>query len=88
MLTLKPYREIGGGDLGWLKAKHHFAIGGHGNPAHRALGSLYVLNDDEIAPGTGFPLHNHGDVEIISYVREGAITAYGQSRQQGSYRGR
>jgi quercetin 2,3-dioxygenase len=66
--------EIGGGDLGWLKAKHHFAIGPHGNPAHTALGNLYVLNDDEIAPGTGFPLHPHANVEIITYVREGAVT--------------
>jgi redox-sensitive bicupin YhaK (pirin superfamily) len=66
--------EIGGGDLGWLKAKHHFAIGPHGNPAHTALGNLYVLNDDEIAPGTGFPLHPHVNVEIITYVREGAVT--------------
>jgi redox-sensitive bicupin YhaK (pirin superfamily) len=66
--------EIGGGDLGWLKAKHHFAIGPYGNPAHAPLGNLYVLNDDEIAPGTGFPLHPHADVEIITYVREGAVT--------------
>jgi len=74
MLQHRPLAEIGGGDLGWLKAKHHFAIGGHGNPAHRAVGNLFVLNDDEIAAGSGFPLHGHADIEIISYVRDGVVT--------------
>ena len=74
MLQHRPLSEISGGDLGWLKAKHHFAIGGHGNPAHRAVGNLLVLNDDEIATGTGFPLHAHADIEIISYVRDGVVT--------------
>jgi len=74
MLTLKPYDEIGGGDFGWLKAKHHFAIAGHGNPTHTPLGNLYVLNDDEIAPGAGFPMHSHSDVEIITYVRTGVVS--------------
>jgi redox-sensitive bicupin YhaK (pirin superfamily) len=74
MLQQRPLAEIGGSDLSWLKAKHHFAIGQHGNPAHRALGNLFVLNDDEIAAGTGFPLHGHADIEIISYVRDGVVT--------------
>jgi redox-sensitive bicupin YhaK (pirin superfamily) len=74
MIEHRKLSEIGGGDLGWLKAKHHFAIGLYGNPAHGALGNLFVLNDDEIAPGTGFPLHPHANVEIITYVREGAVT--------------
>jgi redox-sensitive bicupin YhaK (pirin superfamily) len=74
MLTHKPLSEIAGAETSWLKAKHHFAIGGHGNPAHRPVGNLFVLNDDEIAAGSGFPMHYHADVEIISYVREGVVT--------------
>jgi redox-sensitive bicupin YhaK (pirin superfamily) len=74
MIQHKPLSEIAGADRGWLKAKHHFAIGAHGNPAHHPIGNLFVLNDDEIAGRSGFPLHHHADVEIISYVREGAAT--------------
>jgi hypothetical protein len=74
MIEHRKLSEIGGDDHGWLKAKHHFAIGRYGNPKHAALGNLYVLNDDEIAPRTGFPLHPHANVEIITYVREGAVT--------------
>ena len=74
MIEHRPVSELGGGDLGWLKALHHFHIGGHGNPAHKALGNLHVLNDDDIAPGAGFPPHAHRDVEIITYVREGYVS--------------
>ena len=55
MIEHRPFAELGGDDLGWLKAKHHFHVGGHGNPKHRALGDLIVWNDDDLAPGTGFP---------------------------------
>ena len=74
MLQLKSFDDIGGVDAGWLKAKHHFAIGPYGNPAHQALGNLIVFNDDEIAPHTGFGLHPHRNVEIVSYIREGTVT--------------
>lgn len=74
MIEHRKFLELGGDNLGWLKTKHHFAIGRHGNPAHTALGNLYVLNDDEIAAGTGFPPHPHANVEIITYVRDGAVT--------------
>jgi quercetin 2,3-dioxygenase len=73
MLQPRLWADLGGGDFGWLKAKHHFSIGGQGNPNHGPLGSLIVWNDDEIAPGTGFPLHGHKDVEIITYVRQGTV---------------
>jgi quercetin 2,3-dioxygenase len=74
MLKLKAFDEISGGDAGWLKAKHHFAMGPYSNPAHQPIGNLIVLNDDEIAPPTGFGLHHHADVEIVSYIREGVVT--------------
>ena len=74
MFQHKPLSDIAAAGTGWLKARHHFAIGGRGNPAHRPVGNLFVLNDDEIAARSGFPLHDHADVEIISYVRAGVVT--------------
>ena len=74
MLRRKSFEDISGFDAGWLKAKHHFALGPYGNPAHKAVGNLIVLNDDEIAPHTGFGLHHHENVEIVSYLREGTVT--------------
>jgi redox-sensitive bicupin YhaK (pirin superfamily) len=70
MLERRAWAELGGGDSGWLKAKHHFAFAGHGNPKHTALGNLIVWNDDEIAPGKRFSLHEHENVEIVTYVRK------------------
>jgi quercetin 2,3-dioxygenase len=74
--VLEPRRlpDLGGADLGWLKTRHHFAYGGFGNPTHRQLGNLIAWADDEIAPSTGFPIHSHANMEIITYVREGAVT--------------
>lgn len=74
MIEHRPLALLGGGDHGWLKARHHFAFAGVGNPAHRTIGALKVWNDDTIAPETGFPMHFHRDIEIVTYVREGAIT--------------
>ena len=73
-MYLRSFGDISGLDAGWLKAKHHFAIGPYGNPAHKAVGNLIVLNDDEIAPHAGFGLHHHENVEIVSYLREGTVT--------------
>jgi quercetin 2,3-dioxygenase len=74
MLQIRPSSTLDGGDFAWLKAKHHFAVGPEGNPANAPLGSLVVWNDDEIAPEAGFGLHGHANMEIISYVRYGAVT--------------
>ena len=74
MLQLKSLNEIKGADAGWLKARHHFAIGSYGNPDHKPIGNLIVFNDDEIAPHTGFGLHHHRNVEIVSYVHQGTVT--------------
>ena len=74
MLKVRPSRTLDGGDFGWLKARHHFAVGPEGNQANGPLGALVVWNDDEIAPGTGFGLHGHANMEIVTYVREGTVT--------------
>jgi hypothetical protein len=74
MIDLRPFDRLGGADHGWLKARHHFSFGEYYDPANMGHGSLRVWNDDEIAPNTGFPAHPHANMEIITYVREGAIT--------------
>ena len=74
MIELRPFAKLGSADHGWLKAKHHFSFGSHYDPENMGHGSLRVWNDDEIAPNTGFPAHPHSNMEIITYVREGAIT--------------
>jgi redox-sensitive bicupin YhaK (pirin superfamily) len=74
MIELRPFNKLGGADHGWLKAKHHFSFAGHYDPSNMGHGALRVWNDDEIAPNTGFPAHPHANMEIITYVREGAIT--------------
>ena len=74
MLELRPFNRLGAANHGWLKAKHHFSFGSHYDPNNMGHGALRVWNDDEIAPNTGFPAHPHANMEIITYVREGAIT--------------
>ena len=74
MLQLRSRETLDHGDHGWLKARHHFVVSANGNRAHGPLGALVVWNDDEIAPRTGFGLHSHRDMEIVTYVRQGAVT--------------
>jgi quercetin 2,3-dioxygenase len=74
MLQLRPFDRLGAANHGWLKARHHFSFGTHYDPDNMGFGALRVWNDDEIAPNTGFPAHPHANMEIITYVREGAIT--------------
>jgi quercetin 2,3-dioxygenase len=74
MLQLRSKETLDHGDRGWLKARHHFVVSADGNKANSALGALVVWNDDEIAPGMGFGRHSHADMEIITYVRQGAVT--------------
>ena len=73
MLQLRSWNTLGGGNYGWLEARHHFAVDSEGNSAHTPLGSLVIWNDDQIAPKGGFPMHGHRDMEIITYVREGVL---------------
>jgi quercetin 2,3-dioxygenase len=74
MIERRPFDSLGGADHGWLKAKHHFSFAGYNDPGRMGWGALRVWNDDTIAPQTGFPPHPHANMEIITYVREGAIT--------------
>lgn len=74
MIELRPFDSLGGANHGWLDAKHHFSFAEYQDPARVNWGNLRVWNDDTIAPKTGFPPHPHRDMEIITYVREGAIT--------------
>ena len=74
MIELRPFASLGGADHGWLRARHHFSFAQYRDAARMGWGRLRVWNDDEIAPGTGFDPHPHRDMEIITYVREGAIT--------------
>ena len=74
MIDRRPFAALGGADHGWLKARHHFSFANYYDPKNMGWGALRVWNDDEIQPQSGFPPHPHADMEIITYVREGAIT--------------
>ena len=74
MIERRPFQSLGGANHGWLDAKHHFSFANYHDPARMHWGALRVWNDDTIEAGTGFPPHAHADMEIITYVREGAIT--------------
>ena len=74
MIERRSFDSLGGANHGWLDAKHHFSFANYRDRARDQWGNLRVWNDDTIAAGTGFPPHPHADMEIITYVREGAIT--------------
>ncbi len=74
MLTVYPYASLGHADHGWLDARHHFSFARYWNPKRTQFGALRVINDDKVAAGQGFAPHPHDNMEIITYVRQGAIT--------------
>jgi redox-sensitive bicupin YhaK (pirin superfamily) len=74
MIELRPRASLGHANFGWLNATQHFSFGEHHDPKRMGWGALRVWNDDEIAPNSGFPPHPHANMEIITYVRDGAIT--------------
>jgi hypothetical protein len=74
MIDIRPFKSLGHADHGWLDARHHFSFADYHDPARMGWGAIRVWNDDAIASKTGFPPHPHSDMEIITYVRTGAIT--------------
>jgi len=74
MIDVRPFASLGGANHGWLNARHHFSFADYHDPARMSWGRIRVWNDDEIAAGTGFDPHPHRDMEIVTYVRQGAIT--------------
>lgn len=83
MITLYPYNSLGHANYGWLDAKHHFSFASYYNPKRMNFGALRVINDDIIQAGKGFDTHPHEDMEIITYVREGAITHRDSNGNEG-----
>lgn len=83
MIDKRPFARLGGADHGWLKARHHFSFANYYDPDNMGWGPIRVWNDDEIAPNSGFPPHPHADMEIVTYVRKGAITHQDSLGNQG-----
>lgn len=74
MITVYPFENLGRADYGWLNTRYHFSFAEYWNRNRMGFGQLRVINDDQIKPGGGFDMHRHENMEIITFVRQGAIT--------------
>jgi quercetin 2,3-dioxygenase len=83
MIEVRPFSSLGAANHGWLDAHHHFSFADYHDPERTNWGQLRVWNDDTIAPQSGFPAHPHRDMEIITYVRKGAITHQDNTGNKG-----
>jgi redox-sensitive bicupin YhaK (pirin superfamily) len=83
MIDIRPFATLGHADHGWLNARHHFSFANYHDSARMGWGAIRVWNDDEIAARSGFPPHPHADMEIITYVRTGAISHQDSMGNQG-----
>jgi redox-sensitive bicupin YhaK (pirin superfamily) len=83
MIDIRPFQTLGQANHGWLNARHHFSFANYYDPRRMSWGAIRVWNDDEIAARSGFPPHPHSDMEIITFVRQGAITHQDSLGNQG-----
>ena len=83
MIDIRPFSTLGHADHGWLNAHHHFSFANYYEPSRMGWGRIRVWNDDEIGAKSGFPPHPHSDMEIVTYVRTGAITHRDSMGNQG-----
>ena len=83
MIDVRPFATLGAADHGWLDARHHFSFASYHDPERMGWGAIRVWNDDTIAAKSGFPPHPHNDMEIVTFVRTGAITHKDSLGNQG-----
>jgi len=82
-IAVYPYDALGAADYGWLKARYHFSFANYHHPERTGFGALLVINDDVVKAGAGFDMHPHRDMEIITYVRQGAISHRDNAGHEG-----